>query len=138
MSKKNAPLEFMGVPVVDAGNNKFKVTKTDQDKILDGLGVTKEVRKVVANAENEIIKAGIEFTGNAVIAAKKPATITLGSGPTKLAMTMAGKTTGRNLHTGEPTTSFGRFTVRKRGMVPTAFKSAELADMQKAIEKAMK
>ncbi len=131
-------LQFMGAPVTDEGDGKFKVAKSDADKILSDLGVTKEVRKVLTAADNKLAEAAVEFTGTQVIKTKAPVTLELGSGASKLTFGMQPVATGRNPKTGEETTSYGRFSFRKRGAVPSAIKDGCLADMQKKIEAAFK
>jgi hypothetical protein len=131
-------LKFMDAPVTDTGKGVLKVAKSDQDKILDSLGVTKDVRKTVAAAENKLAEEAVKFTGEQVLKTKKPVQLELGTGAQKIVYSMGTTNIGRNPRTGEETTSYGRFAIRKRGVVPSTLKAGVLADMQAQIEKSFK
>lgn len=135
---KDKELTFLGSPVTSDDKGGFKVSKSEQAKILDGLGVTKDVRKVITDAENAIAEAAVEFTGTQVLKSKEAVTLVLGSGDSKVTYGMKAKSTNRNPADGSTITSYGAFSIRKRGIVPKALKDGVITDWSKKIEKAMK
>jgi len=131
-------LSFLGVPVTADGKGGFKVSKSDQAKVLNDLGVTKDVRKVITEAENTIAEAAVEFTGAQVLKSKENVQLILGSGDSKVTYAMKAKSTNRNPADGSSITSYGAFSIRKRGIVPKALKEGIITDWSKKIEASMR
>lgn len=136
---KNKELVFMGQTAVVSPSGKIKVSKAGHNAIMDDLGVTKDMRKTLAAAEDTLIKEAITFTGNQVCQTKKESILEVGTGATKIKFTMSGekdvRAPGKD---GGTTTKYGQLSIRKRGVISTALRSNELADMQAAIETAFK
>ena len=137
MAKKNNQ-EFMGMPVDTSKAGVAKVSKSDQNKILDELGVTKDVRTVIAEAEAAILEAAIDFNGQNVVDTKKDSQLILGSGDSRVIDTTKAKSVTRNPADGSKIVSFGSASIRKRGIVPKALKEGAIDKWSKKIEKVMK
>ena len=129
--------EFMGVPVKKK-DGVTKVSRADFNKIKDSKGVTKEVRDLVAKAEEDIAEQAIKILGEEVIATKQTAKLELGTGNGKTTFTVKGKTSAINPATKEPIDLFGVTSVTEKKALPKSMRDGTISDMRKKIEKAFK
>lgn len=134
--KKKTPDTFMGQPVIEKNPGEFVVDRKGFQAIQDSLGVTKEVRAVVADCDNKVAEEGIKFCGAAVVATKAPAKLILGSGDGKTTIAMKGHHTTFAPKTRKPVETYGSVSISQKRIMPSALKSGVLADIQKDVEKA--
>ena len=126
---------FMGVPVKEKdGVN--KVSRADFNKILADNGVTKEVRDVIAAAEEKIAEEAIKELGKQVVATKETAKLELGAGNNKTTVTVKGKTGGINPTTKQSIDLYGVTTYQTKKVMPKSLREGVIAKVRSDIEKA--
>jgi hypothetical protein len=133
---KPKPKTFLGQEVKPGKPGEFSISRAQQNAVLDELGVTKEVRTVVAEADEKIAEAGIEFLGKEVLATKAPAKLVIGTGHGKTTIAVKGKTQAINPQTKAKIDLYGVASISKKQVIPRSLKTGVLADLQSDIAKA--
>lgn len=126
---------FMGVPVKEK-DGVGKVSRADFHKILAEQGVTKEVRDVIAAAEEKIAEEAIKELGKQVVSTKETAKLELGTGDGKTTITVKGETGGINPTTKESIKLYGVTTYQIKKVLPKPLRDGIIADVREKIEKA--
>jgi hypothetical protein len=128
--------KFLGQEVKENKPGEFSITKTQHNAVLDELGVTKEVRDVIAEANEKIASEGIDFLGKEVLDTKKNAKIVLGTGGGKTTISLKAQSQAINPQTKEKIDLYGVASISVKHVVPKAIKDGQLADLQSEIAKA--
>jgi hypothetical protein len=120
MSKEKdaKPVEFMGkaLTTTPGADKEFhQLPRNEFHSVLDSLGVTKEVRETVENAEETIHKEAISVVGQRCVDTGKDQELVLGQGHNSHTIRMKVSAENNNPKTGEKITSYGQtsITVRK-------------------------
>ena len=150
MSEVNKVLKvFMGQEVEsthkpDEERTEHKVSKSNFHKIQESLGVTQEVRQVIHDAEETVMKEGFKFLKDEVKATKSDQRLILGTGNDRVTLTMKGESTvtipappGSGGEVSQRTV-YGAASIDIKKSIPNSLKSEELSTWQTEIEDSFK